>query len=143
MDRLLFVITGSAGERNQGKRLDGLIAENYAHGAARVVPSTTRQPMPDEERGVDFHFPSIELFQHQKAQGGLIEYAAYKGHHYGINLILLRRQFDFSRLLFVDTNQCGVDQLTGALNKVCRLHACIVPLGGIDQIERELKQLLV
>lgn len=143
MDRLLFIVIGSTGVSQRSRHLDRLVEKNYVHGAARVVPSTTRRPRPGEEYGVDFHFPSPELFKMQKTQGGLIEYVNYGLHRYGINLILLRRQLDFSRLLFAETNQRGAKMLAEALEGVCRVHASTLPIGDIDRIEKELDRLLV
>lgn len=143
MNRLLYVTSGVTALSKRSRYLDQLIAQNYVHGAARVVPSTTRRPRPGEEYGVDFHFPSPELFNMQKTQGGLVEYVNYGLHRYGINLILLRRQLDFSRLLFAETNKRGAKMLAEALEGVCRVHVSTLPIGDIDQIEKELDRLLV
>ena len=47
------------------------------------VSATTRFPRPGEVDGVHYHFVTEERFAELVRSGGLLEWAAFAGHHYG------------------------------------------------------------
>lgn len=47
------------------------------------VSATTRQPRPNEENGVQYHFHTREEFQELIAREALLEWAEYVGNYYG------------------------------------------------------------
>jgi guanylate kinase len=64
------------------------------------VSCTTRSPRPGETNGEDYHFVSVEEFQHRLAAGDFLEHAQVHGNYYGT----LRGQV-------VEQLQSGVDVL--------------------------------
>lgn len=75
------------------------------------VSSTTRSPRPGESHGRDYHFLSLEDFQSQVAAGDFLETAEVHGNKYGTHKSELRRAQETSKVLVLDIDVQGVEQL--------------------------------
>jgi guanylate kinase len=47
------------------------------------ISATTRKPRPGEEDGRDYHFLTLDEFEHRLARGEFLEHAVYAGNMYG------------------------------------------------------------
>ncbi|MEM9226638.1 MAG: guanylate kinase [Verrucomicrobiota bacterium] len=77
----VIVISGPAGS-GKTTLCDRLLAEKPDH-LARVVTSTTRQPRPGEEHGIDYYYFSAEDFLAKVEAGDFYEYAQVHANRYG------------------------------------------------------------
>lgn len=71
------------GESASGKSsIEKYLVENY--GYSKIVSYTTRPPREGEVDGVDYHFVTVEEFQHWKDMDFFAETACYNHWYYGI-----------------------------------------------------------
>jgi guanylate kinase len=77
---MLIVITGPSGV---GKTtiIKSLLGSDPS--LKYSVSMTTRDPRPDEEHGIDYHFVSVEEFKDRIDKGELVEWSEVYGKYYG------------------------------------------------------------
>ncbi|MCX7702591.1 MAG: guanylate kinase [Planctomycetota bacterium] len=75
------------------------------------VSATTRAPRRGERNGVDYYFVSEDEFKRMVERGELLEWAVVFGHHYGTPKSELERASDESKILILDVDVQGVEQL--------------------------------
>jgi guanylate kinase len=66
--------------------------------AKRLITTTTRQPRPGEQNGIDYHFVTPEVFEHQRRRGDFLEYAENYGNWYATSMRTIeemRTQHDY------------------------------------------------
>lgn len=78
---ILIVVSGFAGT-GKGTIMKELLCR-YSEQYALSISMTTRSPRPGEQDGVEYFFTDRETFEHEIANGGLIEHACYCDHYYG------------------------------------------------------------
>lgn len=75
----LIIVSGQSGA---GKT--SIVKEAIAlRGGKRVITCTSRDPRPDEQDGVDYHFLPRNLFEHLLKGDAFVEYAEVYGNLYG------------------------------------------------------------
>lgn len=74
--------------------------------STRLVTTTTRDPRPGEQEGVDYHFCSRDEFEQQLEHGDFFEHNRYSGNYYGSSRERLQRLLDTYDVVFsqIDVN---------------------------------------
>jgi len=106
---LPLVISGPSGV-GKSSLLRKLLSMHSAH-FLFSVSSTTRAPRPGESPGRDYHYLSPEDFQSQAAAGDFLETAEMHGNRYGTHKSELRRAQETGKVLVLDIDVQGVEQL--------------------------------
>lgn len=75
------------------------------------VSATTRAPRKEEKNGVDYYFVTEEQFKRMIENGELLEWASIFGHNYGTPKSELKRASDTGKILVLEIDVQGVEQL--------------------------------
>lgn len=104
---MFVVLSGpsGAGKTTIVKRL--LKDENFT----LSVSATTRSPRKGEKDGVDYYFVTEAEFKSMIEDGSLLEWASLFGHYYGTPIDELKRAERTNRILILDVDVQGVEQL--------------------------------
>ena len=79
----LFIISGSSGVGKTTLAQAMLDRLGQSSGLRRVVTYTTRSPRGQEVPGIDYHYITVDEFQHKLAIGFFMEYSQVYSHYYG------------------------------------------------------------
>ncbi len=75
------------------------------------VSATTRERRPGETVGVDYHFSTLEEFNHMIADGAFLEYAKVFGHYYGTPKALVDESLEKGIDVLFDIDWQGTQQI--------------------------------
>ena len=107
----VVVLTGPSGV---GKSTLVHTAQGVLKDLAFSVSHTTRAPRAGEESGIDYHFVSKAEFEGELAKGGFVEHALVHGNYYGTHRSELSRARTEGKLLLLDIDIQGAEQLRDA-----------------------------
>ncbi len=109
---ILLVLAGPAGS-GKTTLCERMVAE--APGFSRVVTSTTRDPRPDEENGVHYHFFSAAEFDQKVADGEFLEWAwVHRKNRYGTLASSVLQPLAEGRSLIINIDVQGVENFRRA-----------------------------
>lgn len=66
------------------------------------VSHTTRDPRPGEERGVHYHYVTMEDFENLIAKDGFVEHAKYGRNRYGTSKMTIEEQTKKGKVVLLD-----------------------------------------
>lgn len=75
------------------------------------VSATTRSPRTGEKDRVDYHFVTEDEFRRMMENDELLEWASLFGHLYGTPKSELKRVLNSGKILILEIDVCGVEQL--------------------------------
>jgi guanylate kinase len=113
-----------------------LLLEKYQD-TTLSISFTTRAPRGSERDGVEYHFVSRERFEDLIRQGELIEWAEVHGNYYGTSRVFLEKQSAAGKVVVLDIDVQGVDNLKRAFGNRC-LSVFILP-PSMETLEQRLR----
>lgn len=105
---LVFVLSAPAGT---GKTtLVRMLSQEFSC-IYESVSCTTRPPRSGEVEGEDYHFLSASAFKEKISQGDFLEYAEVFGYYYGTSRVLVEKQQNLGKHVFLVIDTQGALQL--------------------------------
>ena len=112
---ILFVISSPSGG-GKGTLIRRVLGS--VPGLSYSVSWTTRQPRPGEMDGVNYHFVTVEEFEHMRDTGGFLEWAVVHGHLYGTALSFVEQDLDEGRDIILEIDVQGAEAVRKATTSV-------------------------
>lgn len=111
----VLIVSGSAGS---GK---STVLTPFKSGSVEPftfsVSATTRKPRPGEREGIDYLFVSKERFEEMIEQNELIEHTTFNGNYYGTPKAPLIRQVEQGKVVILEIEVDGAEQIMGLFDK--------------------------
>lgn len=101
------------------------------------ISFTTRAPRGSEKDGVEYHFVSRARFEELIGKGALIEWAEVHGNYYGTSREFLEKQSAAGKIVVLDIDVQGVENLKRAFGNRC-LSVFILP-PSMEVLEQRLR----
>ena len=98
------------------------------------ISYTTRSSRPGEKEGMDYHFISVEEFEHKVKSNEFLEYAEVFGNHYGTSAKLVNEMRKAGKhvILVIDTQ--GAMQLMGRIDAI----SIFISPPNLDELKKRL-----
>lgn len=106
---MLIVLSGPSGV-GKGTVRQAMV-KKYGQQFKYSISMTTRQPRAREVNGVDYYFVSKDEFEHEIANGGMLEYAQYVDNYYGTPLKYVNQMLDNGQDVLLEIEVKGAMQV--------------------------------
>jgi len=108
MSGCLFIVSAPSGA-GKTTLVSGLVATDPL--VRKSVSYTTRKPRPGEESGRDYHFITVEEFQHRLTKGEFLETAVVHGNMYGTSRETVERECAAGHDVLLEIDWQGAAQI--------------------------------
>lgn len=81
---VLFVVSGPSGAGKTTLVMKALAELSPAYDIQKLVSYTTKLPRPEEQKGIDYHYITIEEFARRQQEGFFAEAVGFYGNYYGV-----------------------------------------------------------
>lgn len=135
-DRRPIIVSGPSGV-GKGVLIRRLF-DAHPNVFALTMSHTTRQPRPGEVEGVDYYYVSSRAFDPLISQDAMVEHTIFSGHHYGTNNGTVADQECKGRVVVLDIEMHGVQQIKA--NKSLDARCIFIKPPSFEQLEERLRQ---
>jgi guanylate kinase len=108
------------------------VIENYYFS----ISTTTREPRPGEEDGVDYLFVTKEEFKKDIQQNNFLEWAEVHGNYYGTSIKPIKIALDEGKLVIFDIDVQGFEQIREKLEDITTTVFITTPT--LNELEKRL-----